>query len=713
MKEGKGEVSKDIWYKTNDIGGFWCERVIYTTIFDEHKVPIKAFGAGRDVTKEKKAEAKFQEEVKYREAMQMQSLAYFKLNLTQNAIVTSECKSKYFPQGVDGLNVDDYFNATVKCITDKAQKAKFKEKYNRNALIFKYNSSEYTLSNKFTVQYTTGPIFWINYSVNLMKNSDTKDIFAYIIVTDVTNEKVLQTIMETVSRTDYDFFVVVNGVTNSALDYTFTTDKHLFEAAQPFEQRLEFLVRRDVFKEDLERVLAICKTDKIIEQIKDGKVLKINFTVSNTDKELRRKQLQFTLIDLERKSFLMTRIDVNDVYLEQQRIQEQLRQALEAATKANLVKTDFLSRMSHDMRTPMNGIMGLTKLSYDIPKLPQEMIDNLHSIDDSSRFLLSLINDTLDMTKIESNKIVLKKECFSSRECLEHIITTVSPLAKEKNITIKLVSINTTLDYVKADKLRLSQVIINILSNSIKFTPIGGKIIIEIECLNREDNLSYVRVSISDNGKGMSKEFLPQAFEPFTQESTQIDPDHMGTGLGLSIAKRLITLMGGTIEMESELNIGTKTTIYIRLEKGEQGSIKLEEEESKDFSLLKGRHILLCEDHPLNSQIAQKLLERKGMVVTTAFNGQEAFDTFSKAQSYTFDLILMDIRMPLLNGLEATKAIRALKREDAKSIPIVAMTANAFDDDVEESKEVGMNAHLAKPVESDVLYSTLIRLIGA
>ena len=417
LKEGKGEVTGDVWFKSLNVNEYWCERITYTTVFDERGKPLKAFGAGRDITREKNAEAKFQEEVKYREVVQRQKLAYFKLNLTQNTILEAECKTKSLEDIIKSLTVDEYFKKTLSCLTDKAQVSVFKKKFNRNALVYSYNGSEYSFSYDLTVQYDNSPIYWVDYSVHLMKNAESKDLIAYIIATNKTDEKVLQTVMETVAKTDYDFFVVVNGQMNSALDYTFKSDLHLFDSAQPFEKRLQELVFKDVCKEDLERVLSICKIDKIIEQIKDGKVLKLNFSVVNEKGALRRKQLQFTLISLQVKAFLMTQIDVNDIYLEQQKVQEQLRTALDAATKANLVKTDFLSRMSHDMRTPMNGIIGLTKLSLDLPGLSKELISNLKSIDDSSKFLLSLINDTLDMNKIESNKITLHQGASTLKKC--------------------------------------------------------------------------------------------------------------------------------------------------------------------------------------------------------------------------------------------------------------------------------------------------------
>lgn len=708
LKNGEKEVAADLWYKTNNESGFWCERVIYTSILDEHGTPIKAFGAGRDVTREKEAEIKFQEETSYREAMQYQKLAFIKIDLTKNQVLSGESKFPCVLDMIKDCTADEYFAKTLLCITGRQNQADFEKQFNRQSLLNKFSSGEFSVSFDFTTLFGSNRIFWINYSLHLMQNPDTKDIIAYIISTDITNEKVMQTVMETVAKTDYDFFVVVNGSTNSALDYAITYETHLFSEEQPFDARLEEVIRQYVCAEDIERVVSACKMDTIMAHIQNGEVYKLNFSMTEEAGEVRRKQLQFTLIDLERKAFLMTRIDVNNIYIEQQKVQQQLMGALEAANQASKVKTDFLSRMSHDMRTPMNGIIGLTRLSKYIPNLPEEMKKNLDAIDDSGKYLMSLINDTLDMNKIESNKITLHPEVVYVNDLVRNILTFVDPMVQEKQITMQFVPIDAELEYIRVDRMRVEQIFINILSNAIKFTPNGGKIRMEIECLKREHGIAYDRISVEDSGIGMSPDFLPKVFEPFAQESTAITTNYAGTGLGLSIVKNLVELMGGRIEIESELGKGTKVTAYLNFERiyDHQALSTLPEKENQ--AKLEGKRILLCEDHPLNAQIATKLLESKGMLVSDTKNGKEAVELFRSTDCGYYHAILMDIRMPVMGGLEACQKIRALERDDAKTIPIIAMTANAFDDDVQQSINAGMNAHIAKPVEPETLFDTLL-----
>lgn len=707
LNAGEKEVKADIWYKTNDNLGFWCERVIYTSVFDEQGVPIKAFGAGRDVTREKEAEAKFMEEVGYREVIQNQKLAFVKLNLSKNLLVEEEIDSRQPLQLPKVCTADLYFQKVCELVTGKENKMRYRNHFNRKRLLNKFSSGEYTESQVFTLAFESNPTFWIEYSLHLLQNSENHDVIAYIISTDITEEKMMQTIMDTVAKTDYDYFVVVNGLTDSALEYVQNTKERQFFDTESFEKKAEELNRTYVCEEDVERVVAACKIDAIMDQISDGVPYKINFSIKEKDGGRRRKQLQFTLINLERKAFLMSRIDVNDIYLEQKKVQEQLSSALETAKQASQVKSEFLSRMSHDMRTPMNGIIGLTNLSMNIPGLQDEMMKNLYAIEDSSKYLLSLINDVLDMSKIESDKIVLHPQVIHAGELINNTIAFVTPLAQEKGIVLELIPIHAEFGYIRVDKMRLEQIFLNILSNAIKFTPDGGKIHIEIEALKREGSMVDTRISISDNGIGMAEEFLPKLFDPFVQEDRNISTNYTGTGLGMSIVKNLVDLMGGNIEVKSKLGQGTTVHVFIKFERIYDYE-KMEELPKKKTKVsLQGKKILLCEDHPLNAQIADKLLEGKGCIVTIARNGEEAVRMFQKSVERDFDAILMDIRMPVMDGLEACRKIRKLKREDAKEIPIIAMTANAFDEDVRMSKDAGMNAHLAKPIEPQKMFDTL------
>lgn len=382
-----------------------------------------------------------------------------------------------------------------------------------------------------------------------------------------------------------------------------------------------------------------------------------------------------------------------------------------ALQSANAAKTDFLSRMSHDMRTPMNGILGMTALTMDLPELSQEARANLCAIQDSSRYLLSLINDTLDMSRIEGQNIELHREPVLASELIEHTLSGVCPAARAKGIRIIPKFTGVRNEYILVDRVRIRQIFTNLLSNSVKFTPEHGKIEVCMECLRQKSGVSLTRLSVIDNGVGMSEEFQRHAFEPFSQEPNSQSNKYAGTGLGLPIVQNLVHLMGGTISIRSRLSEGTAITVELPIEVLE-GYRPPSPGETNVFMELRGTRILLCEDHPLNAAIATKLLSKIGMEVERAGDGQQCVDLFMRRGADYFDAILMDIRMPVMDGLSAARVIRNLRRGDAKTVPIIAMTANAFDFDVKASLSAGMDAHLDKPVEPEKLYRTLAEQIG-
>ncbi len=410
-------------------------------------------------------------------------------------------------------------------------------------------------------------------------------------------------------------------------------------------------------------------------------------------------------------------IDRVDKYvIEKQR--NELSRALDAARLANDAKTEFFSRMSHDMRTPMNGILGLSMLSEnenDIDVLKSNML----KIRESGEYLLGLINDTLDFQRIESGRMNIRKQNVDNKEFWNNIIDMVKQSASKKNIEFRVKNDGYNLDgYVKVDPLRVKQIFINLLSNAIKYTLPGGTVELEIKTLSKHDNISHVRFIIRDTGVGMSREYLDNGlFKPFSQEKNDMTLQYAGSGLGLSIVKNLLDLMSGSIEVSSELGVGTTFTIEMDIESVDNVDIKKINKEDirkkeKIKEILDGRHILLVEDHPLNAEIASMLLANMNCIVTRADNGKRAIDIYKASKIKEFDLILMDIRMPVMDGIESTKGIRALDRPDAKDIPIIAMTANAYEDDVRKSIEAGMNAHLAKPIEPDRMFDTMARYIS-
>ena len=389
---------------------------------------------------------------------------------------------------------------------------------------------------------------------------------------------------------------------------------------------------------------------------------------------------------------------------------EQLTEAVKQSKNANMAKGQFLSTMSHDMRTPLNAIIsysGDTMRKGATESQKDKYLDDIHS---SGMYLLGIINDVLDMSKIESRKMELHPETYTCAEFKTDIETVVLPLCRDKGITFKTEFPENIYIPMKVDKLRFNQIFINLLSNAIKFTPEGGTVTLKAEKTKRDGVYDEV-FTVSDTGCGMTEEFLPHAFDSFSQEQGGQSMHHeQGTGLGLSIVKQLVELMGGTISAESTLGKGTTFTVNMTLSPAD-----MEQRESAVSYPERGLNqcrILLCEDHPMNRKIAVKILEKEGCIVTTAEDGLQGVECFRSSALDFFDAILMDIRMPNMDGLEATKAIRALPREDAGSVPIIAMTANAFAEDRKISMDAGMNAHIGKPVDISELYQTLYHLIS-
>lgn len=390
-----------------------------------------------------------------------------------------------------------------------------------------------------------------------------------------------------------------------------------------------------------------------------------------------------------------------------------LSNALTSVQEANQAKTEFFARMSHDMRTPMNGIMGLAALSEnekDVDVLRQ----NIFKIKTSGNYLLALINDTLDFQKIESGKMKLDPQIIQCDEFIDSLVQIVRMSAEEKKIDFQVdVDEAGNIGHVRLDPVRAKQICLNLLSNAIKFTPENGQVKLEIKRLGMDGNIKHILVRVSDNGIGMSKEFLEKRiFQSFSQEYNPISAQYAGSGLGLSIVKKLVEMMGGTITVESTLGKGSVFTVYMdieqitdaRVNKAAVSGVKAHQHVVEE---LRDKKVLLFEDHVLNAEITKRILAKVGCQIDWAENGERGVCMFEESAEGTYDAILMDIHMPVMDGLTAAAKLRSLERPDAVVIPIIAMTANAYDDDVKKSLDAGMNDHLAKPIEPQRLYEIL------
>ena len=577
-----------------------------------------------------------------------------------------------------------------------------------------------------------------------------------------------------------------------------------------------------------------------------------NFMTQTRDEHgaVRVKRYQVFYISRELERVCIARTDVTDIIRQEQQQKEALAAALTAAEQANAAKTDFLSRMSHEIRTPMNAIIGMSAIAAQAVGNDEQVAECISKIGISSRFLLSLINDILDMSRIESGKMLLKNEKIPTEDFLNGLNAICYSQAASKGVDYECIADPTLDDVYTGDAMKLQQVLLNILSNAIKFTGEGGKVTFSAMVRRKVRNMAGLRFTVNDNGIGIGEDFLRHMFEPFAQESMGTTALYGGTGLGLAISKSIVDMMGGTITVRSIKGIGSEFTVDVELGITEEEMRRRKrKKENPNFSALKtlvvdddvtvcesamvtlkemgiiaewvdsgqkaigrvqelcglgryfdmilidwkmpemdgietarriramagpevtiiimtaydwaaiehearsagvnllmskpmfksslvsafsrvlgekeekeaenkpeiydftGRRVLLVEDNAINTEVATVVLESRGFTVDTAENGLRAIEMFSKSEAGFYDAILMDIRMPLMDGLTAAKNIRHLTNRDAGTVPIIAMTANAFDDDIEKSKAAGMNAHLAKPIEPERLFQVLYHFI--
>ena len=428
---------------------------------------------------------------------------------------------------------------------------------------------------------------------------------------------------------------------------------------------------------------------------------------------LRQKQQQ----ELQAEKEANLRLEQYNIHLTQ--VNDELRQAqdiaaeaLQSAERASKAKTDFLANMSHDIRTPMNAIIGITTLMKNELHQPEKLAEHLDKLENSGQLLLGIINDILDMSRIESGKTTLNIEQMDLLQQIEQVESVISEQAHQRNQEFRVVTTSVQHEHVLADPNRLNQILMNILSNSVKYTPAGGHIRLEVEELPRDAHYAKYKFIVQDDGIGMSDAYLKTIFDPFTREEKSGTNHVQGTGLGMAITKSVVDLMGGVISVESAPGQGSRFEVVLEFPIDTEAALVQKPEiddAPADNSLLCGMKFLCAEDNEINSEILQMLLESKGATCTIYPDGQQIVDAFAKVKPGDYDMILMDVQMPVMDGLEATRRIRSSGNPLGKTIPILAMTANAFLEDMQKSKEAGMDEHLSKPVDIAMLEQVVRR----
>lgn len=403
--------------------------------------------------------------------------------------------------------------------------------------------------------------------------------------------------------------------------------------------------------------------------------------------------------------------DITETMVIRQKQEKEIYEALEKVKRANSAKSEFLSHMSHDIRTPINGILGMLEISEKNPDDLERQKDCRKKIKVAAEHLLSLINDVLEISKLESGEVSFVEEAFDLDDLLDNCMTILSPRSEETGIYLELSELSLEHKKLIGSPLHLRQILINIIGNAIKYNHPDGNVDVKVKELTSNETQAQYEFIIKDTGIGMSEEFQEHIFEPFTQENQDVRTHYNGTGLGMSITKKLVDQMKGTIEVESQLGKGSIFKIILPIQIDQSGGqVQLQDEEEEVFTDISGMHVLLVEDNAINCEIVQYMLEDAQASVVTAQNGKIAVDTFAMSKDKEFDCILMDLMMPVMNGLDATRMIRSLDKSDAKTIPIIALSANAFEEDVKKSLAAGMDAHLTKPVDIDKLFQVMYQL---
>lgn len=509
----------------------------------------------------------------------------------------------------------------------------------------------------------------------------------------------------------------------------YKTGEFYKNAPKDYKDAIRMYAERFVCKEDREEYLRMCDSDYMVKHLN-----KENLFYSFNYRQIAGGEEKWYRMHVIAASYtpngmvthvVMAVMDVDNNIKTDIRQKKAVEEALVQAENANKAKSTFLSNMSHDIRTPMNAIIGFTNLAQnhvDDPKLVAEYLDKIVS---ASKHLLNLINDILDMSRIESGKIQIEEDEMSLREVIKEVGNLIQQMADEKNIHFE---VHTEMrdNYVYCDKLRLNQVLINLLGNAIKFTPNGGTVSLSVrqEIDAAPDGYGVYIFRVKDTGIGIGAKFLDKIFQAFEREKVTDTTGIQGTGLGLSITKSIVEMMGGKISVVSELDKGSEFIVKVvfmlqdtqqGLDSGEELELQQQKEAAQEKEeqreLFAGKKLLLAEDNELNRQIASMILGEAGFIITEAVNGKEAVEIIRNAAADEYAAVLMDIQMPVMDGYEAAKTIRALSNRALANVPIVAMTANAFDDERKKALTSGMNGHVAKPIDVNVLFATLKQIM--
>ncbi|MEG0640637.1 MAG: ATP-binding protein, partial [Clostridia bacterium] len=677
------------------------KRCTYTVLPSRENRAIYALGSAVDVNDQMEEKQKYENAIKYRyNALGENVILAGHCNVTRNVILEIDDKTGMDVEHRFGMVREDFFRGLASLIPNQAQSQTFQQTFcnqnMKNSFELGITQHEYVCTLR--LDHEKG-LRWVSAHVDMVLQPKTNELIGFLTVTDISASKMQEQVLDAVIQFDYDFVAHLNLHSNTVVFYNSKKQMaqlkdYQYGVPYSYTKAIQSTARRYIASEDRALYSANMAIENIEKQLKHQDSYTFSYHLPDAAGTLYTKQIRFTMHDRSAGIVVFSRADVTHMLAQQEQQKEALTESMALARIANNAKSKFLSSMSHDIRTPMNAITGMCSLALADEGNPQQVHESLQVIAQSSALLLSMITDILDMNRIESGKMVLTNQPFSIRELLQLAVAKARALAVKKDQSVSL-SCEITHARCSGDVVRIHRIMDNLLANALKFTPQGGKITYCISELPSENNkIGLYCFKVTDNGIGMSLEQQQHIFEPFYRAQSPMTSQVEGTGLGLPIVKSIVDYMGGTISVQSALGEGTSFEVELPLCLVQEGSPAPSALKDPVLSAdLSHVHVLLCEDHPMNQLVATRILEKADVRVTLAENGQVAYELFSQSAPCTFDAILMDVQMPVMNGYEAACAIRACTHPQAKAIPIIAMTANAFTEDIQLSMEAGMNDH--------------------
>ena len=684
---------------------------IILTSFTDYLGRERVIGFAIDISSTQREEEKYRRLKKQLSDVMEISYESALLDLAQNLCHEHKCLNEEVWKTHDAQTADGFLYAVGMDIGDSKLQSEFFDRFSLESMRLDFINGIQQIVMEFPTASAGINMKWLRITANLSMNPETGSIEALTYLMDISEEKKHSFIVNTLASESFHYIAFLYTDTDELEFFSNSTDIYYIPESSSLSSyealrriRMEHFILSDEERTAYREATGL---DVIRGQLaaKSSYAVSFNQTVGGKESHM---QLIFTWASRETEIILILCMDVTDSYEKEQKYLADLRQAVSNAENAANSKMDFISRISHDIRTPLSAITSMTDFAFEDIDDREKLLSDLEKINSSNHFLMSLINDVLDVSKIDSGRIELVPEPYHHEEFIADIKNMFVPLCEQKGVRFTVVTDGVLISSIIIDKVRLNQIVLNLVSNAYKYTPKGGSITLTVNSRKLDAEKCIIDIDVADTGIGMGESFQKKMFTPFTQdlENPERQKLRSGTGIGLYIVKKLVILMGGTIDVKSELHKGTQIHITLKTAYQETDGGTVRQAEPASWDKLSGR-VLLAEDNEINTEIALRTLHGMGLEADTAENGAVALKRFKESEPGRYICILMDIQMPILSGYEATMAIRALDRADAKTIPIFALSANAYSEAVQQSKEAGMNGHISKPIDKNILYKAL------